>query len=82
MNKNQILLKKWIDKNFENITITFIKNDMAMITDCNGDTMTVKFNQYYDVLEYPNDKLLAISNLPHDRDVSNYTPQTWQELPY
>ena len=85
MTKAQIILKKWIDKNFEtgSVKITFPTEDRATITDKNGQKMTITMNLYCDILEYDTKKILAKSNLPHDLEkIGQQLPTDWTEIPY
>nr|CRY96959.1 hypothetical protein [uncultured prokaryote] len=83
MTKAQIILKKWIDKNFENVEIEFPTDSSATIKDKKGETMNISLNLYCDILETDSGKILAISDLPHDCiTVGNKIPTTWKELPY
>ena len=82
MNKYQLLLKKWIDKNFEDVMITFEEDKIAVITDYKQDTMRITLNEYYDIIEIDTDKVLAVSDLDHEEIPDNIIPQTWRELPY
>ena len=82
MNKQQILLKKWIDKNFEGIEIEFEDKDSATIIDYKKERMKIRLNEYYDIIEVDTNKKLAISDLDHEKTPENERPQTWRELPY
>lgn len=83
MNKAQIILNKWIRENFKEVAVEFETASTAKIIDKYNDTMTITLNLYGDILEVGTNKLLAISDLPHDiESVGNMIPQSWRGVPY
>lgn len=83
MTQAQKILKKWIDKNFVDVKVEYPTADTATIIDYKGETMTVSINLYGDILEVGTNKILAVSDLPHDLLKIGYQiPKTWTEIPY
>lgn len=83
MTRAQIILRKYIKKNFADgaVTITDIGDDKVRITDHTGESMTLTMNIYCDIMDADTKKIHAVSDLPHDlRHIGVQLPNDWTEI--